>query len=226
MTQPASVPLPIVILISGRGSNLQSIIDCAASGALSVEIRAVISNRPDAGGLEIASAAGITTEILDHSVYADRQSFDKALLARIDHYQPGLLVLAGFMRLLTDDFVAHYHGRMLNIHPSLLPQLPGLNTHRRAIEDGHNEHGASVHFVTPDMDGGPVLLQAHVPIRPDDDPDSLAARVLTQEHRLYPLAIQWFAEQRIFLDEHGRIVFDGQPLLHPRDLSMENALPC
>jgi phosphoribosylglycinamide formyltransferase-1 len=226
MTQAAATPLPIVILISGRGSNLQSIIDCTASGALSVEIRAVISNRPHVAGLEIARAAGITTEVLDHDRYTDRPSFDQALLARIDHYQPGLVVLAGFMRLLSDDFVAHYHGRMLNIHPSLLPELPGLNTHRRAIQAGHSKHGASVHFVTPEMDGGPVLLQAHVPIKPDDDPDSLAARVLAQEHRLYPLAIQWFAEQRIFLDEHGRIVFDGQPLLHPRDLSMENALPC
>lgn len=226
MTQTAATPLPIVILISGRGSNLQSIIDCAASGALSVEIRAVISNRPHAAGLEIARAAGISTEVLDHDRYADRQSFDQALQSRIDHYQPGLVVLAGFMRLLSDDFVAHYHGRMLNIHPSLLPELPGLNTHRRAIKAGHSKHGASVHFVTPEVDGGPVLLQAHVPIKPDDDPESLAERVLAQEHRLYPLAIQWFAEQRIFLDEHGQIIFDEQPLLHPRDLAMEHALPC
>jgi phosphoribosylglycinamide formyltransferase-1 len=226
MTQAATPFLPIVILISGRGSNLQAIIDCAASGALAVEIRAVISNRPDAEGLEIASAAGITTEIIDHSQYADRQSFDRALQACIDHYQPGLVVLAGFMRLLTEGFVAHYHGRMLNIHPSLLPELPGLNTHRRAIEAGCSEHGASVHFVTADMDGGPVLLQARVPVKPDDNPGSLAMRVLAQEHRLYPLAIQWFAEQRIFLDEDGRIIFDGQPLSHPRDLAMEHALPC
>jgi phosphoribosylglycinamide formyltransferase-1 len=226
MTQAATSLLPIVILISGRGSNLQAIIDCAAAGALAVEIRAVISNRPDATGLGIASAAGIATEIVDHSHYADRQSFDLALQARIDHYRPGLVVLAGFMRLLTDGFVAHYHGRMLNIHPSLLPELPGLHTHRRAIEAGYSEHGASVHFVTAEMDSGPVLLQARVPVKPDDEPGSLAARVLAQEHRLYPLAIQWFAEQRIFLDEQGRIVFDGQPLLQPRDLAMEHALSC
>jgi phosphoribosylglycinamide formyltransferase-1 len=226
MTQAATALLPIVILISGRGSNLQAIVDCAASGALTVQIRAVISNRPDAAGLKIASAAGITTEIVDHSQYADRQSFDQALQARIDQYRPGLVVLAGFMRLLSDGFVAHYHGRMLNIHPSLLPELPGLHTHRRAVEAGYSEHGASVHFVTAEMDGGPVLLQARVPVRPDDEPGSLAARVLAQEHRLYPLAIQWFAEQRIFLDEHGRIVFDGQPLLYPRDLATEQALPC
>ena len=211
MAQTAATPLPIVILISG---------------ALSVEIRAVISNRPDANGLDIARSAGIAIEILDHKLYADRHSYDRALQALIDTYQPGLVVLAGFMRLLTDDFVAHYHGRMLNIHPSLLPELPGLNTHRRAIEAGHSEHGASVHFVTPEVDGGPVLLQARVPVKPDDDPETLAARVLAQEHRLYPLAIQWFAERRIFLDEHGHIVFDHQPLLHPRDLATEHALPC
>jgi phosphoribosylglycinamide formyltransferase-1 len=226
MTQAATSLLPIVILISGRGSNLQSIIDCAASGALAVKIRAVISNRPDATGLEIARAAGIATEIIDHDRHADRQSFDHALQARIDQYQPGLVVLAGFMRLLSAGFVAHYHGRMLNIHPSLLPDFPGLHTHQRAIEAGHSEHGASVHFVTADMDSGPVILQAHVPIQPDDNQESLAERVLTQEHRLYPLAIQWFAEQRIFLDEQGRIIFDGQPLLHPRNLAMEHALPC
>jgi phosphoribosylglycinamide formyltransferase-1 len=226
MTQPATSLLPIVILISGRGSNLQSIIDCAASGALAVKIRAVISNRPDAAGLEIATAAGIATEIIDHSRYADRQSFDQALQDRVDQYQPGLVVLAGFMRLLSEGFVAHYHGRMLNIHPSLLPEFPGLHTHRRAIKTGQREHGASVHFVTDDMDGGPVLLQMRVPVKPDDDPEALAARVLVQEHRLYPLAIQWFAEQRIFLDEYGRIVFDGQPLTHPRDLAREQSLPC
>ena len=226
MTQAPTSLLPIVILISGRGSNLQAIIDCADAGALAVEIRAVISNRPDATGLGIASAAGIATEIVDHSRYADRLSFDQALQDRIDRYRPGLVVLAGFMRLLTDGFVAHYHGRMLNIHPSLLPELPGLHTHRRAIESGYSEHGASVHFVTAEMDRGPVLLQARVPVKPDDEPGSLAARVLDQEHRLYPLAIQWFAEQRIFLDEQGRIVFDGQPLLYPRDLAMEHALSC
>ncbi len=226
MAQQAPPPLPIVILISGRGSNLQAIINCASNHALAVDIRAVISNRPDAAGLEIARNAGLTTAVVDHSRHTSRQAFDQALLACIDRYRPRLVVLAGFMRLLTEHFVRHFHGRMLNIHPSLLPALPGLDTHRRAIEAGCREHGASVHFVTPEMDGGPVLLQAHVPVRPDDDPASLAARVLEQEHRLYPLAIQWFAEQRIFLDDQGQIIFDGQPLTHPMDLAKEQALPC
>lgn len=218
--------LPVVILISGRGSNLQAIIDCVRSGALDVDIRAVLSNRPDADGLQIAQAAGIHTTVIDHTRYPDRASFDQALQAEIDRVQPGLLVLAGFMRLLTAGFVAHYHGRMLNIHPSLLPELPGLNTHSRAIAAGHHEHGASVHFVSAHMDGGPVLVQARVAIRPDDTPASLATRVLEVEHRIYPLAIQWFAEHRIFLDDRGRIIFDGSPLIRPRDLSTEQTLPC
>jgi phosphoribosylglycinamide formyltransferase-1 len=226
MTTTETPRLPIVILISGRGSNLQSIIDCADSGVLSVNIRAVLSNRPDAEGLRLARAAGIPTGVIDHSSYPDRADFDRALQGEIDRHQPGLVVLAGFMRLLTAGFVAHYHGRMLNIHPSLLPQLPGLYTHRRAIEAGYREHGASVHFVSAAMDGGPVLAQARVAIEPDDTPDALAARVLQQEHRLYPLAIQWFAEHRIFLDDHGQIMFDGKPLTRPRDLATEQTLPC
>jgi len=225
MTVPKP-PLPIVVLISGRGSNLQSIIDCAAGGALAVNIRAVISNRPDAAGLRLAHAAGIPTEVIDHTGYPDRSGFDHALQIAIDHYRPGLLVLAGFMRLLTPAFVAHYRGRILNIHPSLLPDLPGLDTHRRAIAQGRHEHGASVHFVTADMDGGPVLLQARVPVRPGDSPEQLADRVLAQEHRLFPLAIQWFAERRIFMDDSGQIMFDGQRLAAPRDLARETALPC
>ncbi len=218
--------LPVVILISGRGSNLRAIIDCVRRGALDVDIRAVLSNRPDADGLQVAQAAGIHTAVIDHTRYPDRASFDQALQAEIDRMQPGLLVLAGFMRLLTAGTVAHYHGRMLNIHPSLLPVLPGLNTHSRAIAAGHHEHGASVHFVSADMDGGPVLLQARLAVQPDDTPASLAARVLALEHRIYPLAIQWFAERRIFLDDHGQIIFDGKPLLRPRDLAMEQTLPC
>jgi phosphoribosylglycinamide formyltransferase 1 len=218
--------LPVVILISGRGSNLQSIIDCARSGALAVDIRAVLSNRPDADGLRIASHAGIHTVAIDHTAYADRNAFDQALQEEIDRHRPGLLVLAGFMRLLSAGFVAHYRGRMLNIHPSLLPVLPGLDTHRRAIEAGHREHGASVHFVSADMDGGPVLAQARVAILPGDTPERLAARVLQQEHRLYPLAIQWFAEHRIYLDDRGQIFFEGSPLTSPRDLAREQPLPC
>jgi phosphoribosylglycinamide formyltransferase-1 len=226
MTTTATTRLPVVILISGRGSNLESIIGCAASGALTVDIRAVISNRPDAAGLQIAATAGIRTEVVDHTAFADRVAFEQALQACIDACQPGLVVLAGFMRLLTAGFVAHYHGRMLNIHPSLLPALPGLNTHQRALEAGLAEHGASVHFVTAEMDGGPVLLQARVPVLAGDTPAALADRVLAQEHRMYPLAIQWFASDRIFLDENGRINFDGNPLTQPIDLAREKPLPC
>lgn len=226
MIAPAPTRLPIVILISGRGSNLESIIDCAARGVLDVEIRAVISNRPDAGGLRIAQAAGIAVEVVDHSAYPDRAAFEQALQHCIDARTPGLVVLAGFMRLLTAGFVAHYHGRMLNIHPSLLPALPGLDTHRRALATGLAEHGASVHFVTAEMDGGPVVLQARVAIQAGDTPAALAARVLAQEHRMYPLAIQWFAEGRIFLDENGLIVFDGKHLTQPKQLAREKPLPC
>ncbi|MEZ5541645.1 MAG: phosphoribosylglycinamide formyltransferase [Pseudomonadota bacterium] len=226
MTAPLTERLPIVILISGRGSNLQAIIDCAASGVLGVDIRAVISNRPAAAGLQLARLAGIPAEVVDHAAYPDRATFEQALQARIDVYQPDLVVLAGFMRLLSAGFVTHYRGRMLNIHPSLLPALPGLDTHRRALASGLTEHGASVHFVTAEMDGGPVILQARVPVATHDTPASLAARVLAQEHRLYPLALQWFAAGRIFLAEDGHIVFDGKHLTEPRQLARENPLPC
>ncbi|MGB5540935.1 MAG: phosphoribosylglycinamide formyltransferase [Gammaproteobacteria bacterium] len=226
MTTTATARLPVVILISGRGSNLDALVSCAASGVLAIDIRAVISNRPDAAGLRVAQAAGIPAEVVDHTAYADRTAFERALQSRIDACRPGLVVLAGFMRLLTAGFVAHYHGRMLNIHPSLLPALPGLDTHRRALEAGLTEHGASVHFVTAEMDGGPVLLQARVPVREHDTPAALADRVLAQEHRMYPLAIDWFAGGRIFLDESGQIIFDGNPLTHPRDFAREKPLPC
>ncbi len=208
-------PLPVVILISGRGSNLQAIIDRTGSGELPIEIRAVISNRPDAAGLEHAGQAGLETRVIDHKHYADRETFDQALQACIDSYRPGLVVLAGFMRILTPGFVQHYRGRLLNIHPSLLPEFPGLNTHQRAIDAGKREHGASVHFVTEDIDGGPVLLQVRIPVREDDDAATLAARVLREEHRLYPQAIRWFAEKRIILDENGHIRMDGKLLDQP-----------
>ena len=181
MTESASAPLPVVILISGRGSNLQAIIDAVARGTLAVDIRAVISNRPDAAGLQRATDAGIATAVVDHTLYADRLAFDQALQACIDRYQPGLVILAGFMRILSADFVAHYRGRMLNIHPSLLPDFPGLNTHQRVLDAGCKLHGASVHFVTADIDGGPLVLQTRVPVHDDDSADSLAARVLEQE---------------------------------------------
>jgi phosphoribosylglycinamide formyltransferase-1 len=207
-------PLPIVVLISGGGSNLQAIIDAVAAGNLPVEIRAVISNRPGVKGLERARAAGIPAEVLDHTAYATREAFDAALQARIDHYQPQLVVLAGFMRLLTDDFVNHYQGRMLNIHPSLLPEFKGLNTHQRAIEADVAEHGASVHFVTAELDGGPVIVQAAVPVQADDEAERLAARVLQQEHRIYPAAIRWFAEGRLQLKDN-QVWLDGKALSQP-----------
>ena len=218
MTEPASTPLPVVILISGRGSNMQAIIDTVDRGALAVDIRAVISNRPDAAGLQRATDAGITTAVVDHTLYADRLAFDQALQACIDRYQPGLVILAGFMRILSADFVAHYRGRMLNIHPSLLPDFPGLKTHQRALDAGCKQHGASVHFVTADIDGGPLVLQTRVPVHAGDSADSLAARVLEQEHHIYPLAIRWFAEGRLTLDENGQALLDGAILTAPRQL--------
>jgi phosphoribosylglycinamide formyltransferase-1 len=212
--------LPIVVLISGSGSNLQAIIDQATSGELPVEVRAVISNRPDATGLERARRAGIPATTLDHKQFGDRESFDRALMARIDDYQPALVVLAGFMRLLSDAFVAHYAGRMLNIHPSLLPAFKGLDTHRRAIEARATEHGASVHFVTAELDGGPVVLQARVPVLPGDDAQTLSARVLQQEHRIYPEAIRWFAQGRLRMTGNDAYL-DGKlidaPVLWPGD---------
>jgi phosphoribosylglycinamide formyltransferase-1 len=190
---PERERLPIVVLISGSGSNLQSIIDAE----LPITIRAVISNRADAYGLTRAEQAGIPTAVLDHKAYPDRESYDAALQELIDSYQPGLLVLAGFMRILSDGFVRHYEGRMMNIHPSLLPKYRGLNTHARAIEAGDAEAGCSVHFVTLELDSGPLIAQARVPIREDDTPESLAARVLEQEHLIYPEAIRRFAEGEI-----------------------------
>ncbi len=208
-------PLPIVVLISGSGTNLQAIIDAAASGGeLAAEIRAVISNRPQAPGLERARRAGIPAVVVDHTRYPDRDSFDAALQAAIDRHQPALVVLAGFMRILTPAFVRHYHGRMLNIHPSLLPDLRGLDTHRRALAAGATEHGVSIHFVTDELDGGPVIAQQKVPILPGDDAAALAARVQEQEHLLYPHVIRWFAQGRLKLHDN-RVMFDGKPLDSP-----------
>jgi phosphoribosylglycinamide formyltransferase-1 len=186
--------ISIVVLISGRGSNLKAIIDAANP---LINISAVISNRPDAAGLIYAQQAGITTEVLDHKNFATRIEFDTALQQCIDKYQPQLVVLAGFMRILSSEFVKHYKGRLINIHPSLLPKFKGLNTHKRAIEAGEKEHGATVHFVTEDLDAGPIILQARVPILEDDTEESLAARVLQEEHKIYPQAIQLFAEGKL-----------------------------
>lgn len=186
----------LVILISGRGSNMRSIIAAAEQGELNIDIAAVLSNRPDAAGLQFAHEAGISTAVIDHKLFESRESFDKAVAAEIDRYQPDFVILAGFMRILTAEFVDHFAGRLINIHPSLLPKFKGLHTHQRAIEAGETEHGASVHFVTAELDDGPVILQAKVPVLTDDDADTLAARVLEQEHLLYPAAIKKLVTQQ------------------------------
>jgi len=204
--------LPVVVLISGRGSNLQAIIDDAGDPECPFELRAVISNRPDAAGLERARQANIATRIVDHKSHTSRESFDAALAQAIDTCRPGLVVLAGFMRILTPDFVGHYDGRLINIHPSLLPAFPGLDTHQRAVTSGVAEHGASVHFVTAALDGGPLIVQARVPVLAEDDADTLAARVLVQEHRILPRAIRWFAEGRLNI-EGQHVMLDGKPAL-------------
>jgi phosphoribosylglycinamide formyltransferase-1 len=206
--------LPIVVLISGSGSNLQALIDGAAQD-LPIDIRAVISNEPAAFGLERARRAGIETRVLNHRDFVGREAYDQALAELIDGFSPGLVVLAGFMRILTPALVARYHGRMFNIHPSLLPRFRGLHTHERALAAGESIHGASVHFVTEELDGGPIVLQARVPIESGDDPARLAARVLTQEHRIYPLVVHWFAEGRLRLGEDGMPHMDGRALHKP-----------
>mgnify|MGYP000349672300 CR=1 FL=1 len=193
MADAAKPRLPVVVLISGRGSNLQSIMDAVELGGLPIEIRAVISNRPDADGLRRATHAGITTRIIDHTGYDNRGAFDDALMATIDGFEPALVILAGFMRILTPAFVRHYAGRMLNIHPSLLPKYKGLNTHQRAIDAGDRVHGCSVHFVTEELDDGPVVLQAEVPVLEGDTAGTLADRVHVQEHIIYPEAVRRFA---------------------------------
>ncbi|MBK9446101.1 MAG: phosphoribosylglycinamide formyltransferase [Betaproteobacteria bacterium] len=199
----------IVILISGRGSNMESLLAAVARGDVPVRVAAIISNRPDAKGLETAAAQGVPTAVVDHKAYAGREAFDAALVECIDRFAPDLVVLAGFMRILTEGFVRHYDGRLLNIHPSLLPSFPGLHTHQRALEEGVRIHGCTVHFVTPALDHGPVVVQAAVPVFDGDDEASLAARVLAQEHVVYPLAVRWFAEGRLRLD-NGRVRLDAE----------------
>ena len=195
-----------VILISGRGSNMEALIAARDRGTLPVDITAVISNRPDAAGLATAAAAGIAVRCIDHKAFAERDAFDAALAGCIDGFAPDLVVLAGFMRILGDGFVSNYAGRLMNIHPSLLPAFPGLHTHRRALAEGVRIHGCTVHFVTPTLDHGPVIIQAAVPVLDSDDEASLAARVLRQEHRIYPQAVRWFAEGRLQLvDDRVRL---------------------
>ena len=208
MTKPDK--LPLVVLISGSGSNLQAIIDQAAAG-LAVEIRAVVSNRPGVRGLERAEAAGIATRVLDHKAFPDRESYDLALADLLDEFQPQLVILAGFMRILSPLFIQRFRGRMLNIHPSLLPKYRGLHTHQRALDAGDSEHGASVHYVTEELDGGPLILQARVAIEPEDNAERLAERVLAKEHIIFPMVIRWIAEGRLTLTE-GRVIKDGKAL--------------
>ena len=209
-----SGPLPVVVLVSGRGSNLRAIDARIAAGDLPARILAVLSDREDAAALSWAAERGLATGAVPQRQYADRAAFDAALGNVIAGYAPALVVLAGFMRILSSPLVERFAGRMLNIHPSLLPKYPGLHTHRRVLEAGDAEHGASVHFVTTELDGGPVVLQARVPVLPGDDEAMLAQRVLVQEHRIYPLAIRWFAEGRLRVDG-GVVRFDGRPLAAP-----------
>lgn len=196
----------IVILVSGRGSNMQAILEAK----LPLKVAAVISNKADAQGLEIARQHGVATQVLNHRDYPDRESFDRAMAAIIDGHRADLVVLAGFMRILSPWFVAHYRNRLINIHPSLLPSFTGLDTHARALAEGVKIHGCTVHFVTEELDRGPIVVQAAVPVFPDDSEAVLAARVLEQEHRIYPAALRWFAEDRLTIGENGAVGLKNQ----------------
>lgn len=215
-----STPLPIVVLISGSGTNLQAIIDDAIDNP-NYQIAAVISNKAEVKGLERAKTAGISTDVLSHTAFKNRESYDQALIQCIDKYKPGLVVLAGFMRILTAGFVEHYQGRMLNIHPSLLPAYTGLNTHQRVLDANELKHGASVHFVTEELDGGPVILQASLDVDSSETASELATRVLSLEHVIYPTVINWFAERRLSLSSKG-IEFDKNLLIEPLQLEELN----
>jgi phosphoribosylglycinamide formyltransferase-1 len=206
----------IVILISGRGSNMQALL----GANLPCQIAAVISNRADAQGLEVARTHGIATAVVPHREYEDRASFDAALAEVIDHHAPDVIVLAGFMRILTDGFVERYAGRLINIHPSLLPAYPGIDTHERALLDGIKIHGCTVHFVTPTLDHGPIIIQAAVPVMREDTVQSLSARVLREEHRIYAQAIRWLCHSQVWLNDKGRVASDrleqpGAALIFP-----------
>ena len=207
--------LRIVVLISGRGTNLQAVIDAIADGSLPVDLRAVICNEPDAPGIERAREAGYEAVVVPHRDFPTREQFDAALAVTIDAFDPELVVLAGFMRILTPGFVRRYAGRLINVHPSLLPEFPGLDTHARALDASAEVHGATIHFVTEALDGGPIIAQARVPILEDDDPGTLAARVLAQEHVILPRVTGWFAQRRIEADG-GHVFLDGRPIRsHP-----------
>ena len=204
-------PPAIVVLISGNGSNLQALIDQVSSQEIPAQIAAVISNKPAVKGLERAHKAGIETKVIDHTQFEQRELFDAKLIRAIDEYQPDLIVLAGFMRILTSDFVHRYEGRLLNIHPSLLPKYPGLNTHQRALDANDEYHGVTTHFVTADLDSGPNIVQARVPVLPQDTPQTLAARVQDQEHVIYPITVKWFVQGRIKMED-GQALLDGEAL--------------
>ncbi len=206
--------LRIAVLISGSGSNLQALLDAVADGEIAGRIVRVISNRAEAGGLERARRAGVEAEVLPHGDYPDRETYDAALAARLATANPDLVVLAGFMRILTDGFVKAFQGRLVNIHPSLLPAYRGLHTHARALQAGDREHGCSVHYVIPALDAGPVIAQASLPVRRTDTPESLETRVRTLEHRLYPLVVRWIAEGRVSM-RSGQVCLDGEPLSRP-----------
>jgi phosphoribosylglycinamide formyltransferase-1 len=213
-TAEATGHLPVVILLSGSGSNFAAIAAAARAGTLPIDVRAAVSDRPAAFGLERARALGIPAEAVPVAGYADRAAHDAALAARIDAYRPALVVCAGYMRIFTPAFVARYADRMLNIHPSLLPEFRGLHTHQRALEAGARWHGCSVHFVTEELDGGPLVAQAPVPVLPGDTVETLSARVHRAEHKLYPTVIGWFASGRL-RSSAGRVTLDGAPLTTP-----------
>ncbi|MFC3022384.1 phosphoribosylglycinamide formyltransferase [Vibrio zhugei] len=201
----------VVVLISGNGSNLQAIIDACDSSIKDGKVTAVFSNKATAYGLERAKKADAKPVFIDPTDFESRTAYDVELMRQIDTFTPDLVVLAGFMRILSDGFVRHFKGRMINIHPSLLPKYPGLNTYQRAILAGDEEHGTSVHFVTEQLDGGPVILQAKVPIFDGDSIETLTERVQTQEHRIYPLVVQWFVEERLTMQD-GKAYLDGELL--------------
>ena len=198
----------IVVLISGNGSNLQAILEACEANMPNAQVAAVFSNKADAYGLERAKQFDVNGHFVDPKAFESREDFDAELMKQIDEYQPDVIVLAGYMRILSSAFVSHYLGKMINIHPSLLPKYPGLHTHQRAIDAGDKEHGTSVHFVTEELDGGPVVLQAKVPVFEDDDADALAARVQTQEHNIYPMVTKWLIEGRLSMTE-GKAYLDG-----------------
>jgi len=201
----------VAVLLSGRGSNFQSLLNASLEGSLGGEISLVISNRPGAGGLSIAQDACIETALIDHQCYPTRETFDQDLAGAIDRAHPDLVVLAGFMRILTPEFVARFRRRLMNIHPSLLPLYPGLHTHQRALDNGDSHAGATVHYVTGELDGGPPVLQARVRVNSGDDADTLAARVLEVEHRIFPMAVNWHLSGRLTWHD-GSLLKDGAPV--------------